>query len=48
MSDRAEFLIDLSALSSNVSKIKKECAVEILAVVVFDVTRYRQSPQLIY
>ena len=36
MSDRAEFLIDLSALSSNVSKIKKECAVEILAVVKAD------------
>jgi len=36
MSDRAEFLIDLSALSSNISKIKKECAVEVLAVVKAD------------
>ena len=33
MSDRAEFLIDLSALSTNVSRIKKECAVDVLAVV---------------
>ena len=36
MSDRAEFLIDLSALASNVSKIKKECAVDVLAVVKAD------------
>ena len=36
MSKRAEFLIDLSALTSNVSKIKKECAVDILAVVKAD------------
>ena len=36
MSDRAEFLIDLSALSTNVSRIKKECAVDVLAVVKAD------------
>ena len=36
MSNRAEFLIDLSALASNISKIKKECAVEVLAVVKAD------------
>jgi len=36
MSNRAEFLIDLSALSSNISKIKKDCAVEVLAVVKAD------------
>jgi alanine racemase len=36
MSDRAEFLVDLSALSANVSKIKKECAVDVLAVVKAD------------
>ena len=36
MSDRAEFLIDLSALTNNVSKIKKECAVDVLAVVKAD------------
>ena len=36
MSDRAEFLIDLSALSANVSRIKKECAVDVLAVVKAD------------
>ena len=36
MSDRAEFLIDLSALASNVSKIKKECEVDVLAVVKAD------------
>jgi alanine racemase len=36
MSDRAEFLIDLSALSSNVSKIKKKCGVDVMAVVKAD------------
>lgn len=36
MSDRAEFLIDLSALSGNILKIKKECPVDILAVVKAD------------
>jgi len=36
MSDRAEFLIDLSALTSNVSRIKKECAVDVLGVVKAD------------
>ena len=36
MSNRAEFLIDLSALSKNVSKIKEESAVEVLAVVKAD------------
>jgi alanine racemase len=36
MSDRAEFLIDLSALSTNVSRIKKDCAVDVLAVVKAD------------
>jgi len=36
MSDRAEFLIDLSALSTNVSRLKKECAVDVLAVVKAD------------
>jgi len=36
MSDRAEFLVDLSALSANISKIKKECAVDVLAVVKAD------------
>ena len=36
MSDRAEFLIDLSALASNVSKTKKECDVDVLAVVKAD------------
>ena len=36
MSERAEFLIDLSALTANVSKIKKACAVEVLAVVKAD------------
>ena len=36
MSDRAEFLIDLSALSTNVSRLKKECAIDVLAVVKAD------------
>jgi alanine racemase len=36
MSDRAEFLIDLSALSTNVSRLKKVCAVDVLAVVKAD------------
>jgi alanine racemase len=36
MSDRAEFLIDLSALGSNVSKIKKQCGVDLMAVVKAD------------
>jgi alanine racemase len=36
MSDRAEFLIDLSALSNNVSRLKKECGVDVLAVVKAD------------
>lgn len=36
MSNRAEFLIDLNALASNVSKIKKECEVDVLAVVKAD------------
>ena len=36
MSDRAEFLIYLSALSTNVSRLKKECAVDVLAVVKAD------------
>ncbi len=36
MSDRAEFLIDLSALASNVSKIKKQCGVDLMAVVKAD------------
>jgi len=36
MSDRAEFLVDLSALSKNVSKLKEDCAVEVLAVVKAD------------
>lgn len=36
MSDRAEFIVDLNALSANISKIKKECAVDILAVVKAD------------
>ncbi len=36
MSDRAEFLIDLSALTSNVSKIKKQCGVDLMAVVKAD------------
>jgi len=36
MSNRAEFLIDLNALSSNISKIKKSCDVEVLAVVKAD------------
>ena len=36
MSDRAEFLIDLSALNSNISRLKKECVVDILAVVKAD------------
>ena len=36
MSDRAEFLIDLSALASNVSKVKKQCGVDLMAVVKAD------------
>ena len=36
MSNRAEFLIDLNALSSKISKIKKSCDVEVLAVVKAD------------
>jgi alanine racemase len=36
MSERAEFLIDLSALASNVSKLKKQCGVELMAVVKAD------------
>ncbi len=36
MSNRAEFLVDLSALTTNVSRLKKECAVEVLAVVKAD------------
>ena len=36
MSNRAEFLIDLSALSNNISKIKKQCDSEVLAVVKAD------------
>jgi len=36
MSDRAEFLVDLSALTTNISHLKKECGVEVLAVVKAD------------
>ncbi|MFZ4123598.1 MAG: alanine racemase [Candidatus Planktophila sp.] len=36
MSDRAEFLVDLSALTSNISRIKKDCTVDVLAVVKAD------------
>jgi alanine racemase len=36
MSDRAEFLVDLSALTTNVSRLKKECATDLLAVVKAD------------
>ena len=40
MSERAEFLIDLSALASNVSKLKKQCGVELMAVVKADAVSY--------
>jgi alanine racemase len=36
MSDRAKFLVDLSALTSNVVRLKKECEVDVLAVVKAD------------
>ena len=36
MSDRAEFLIDLSALNTNIARLKKECGVDVLAVVKAD------------